>query len=67
MISPDQMDWVKQIPMVEFACNASKNGSTGLTPFKIVYGHMPRMVQEVPATVYPGVCNFANQVMENLA
>jgi hypothetical protein len=67
VVKPDQTDWVGKLPMVEFACNASKNSSTGLAPFEIVYGHMPRMVQEVPATAYPGVREFADQVMNNLA
>ena len=66
VVKPDQTDWVSKLPMVEFACNASKNASTGLAPFEIVYGHMPHMVQEVPATAYPGVREFADQVMENL-
>ena len=66
VVKPDQTDWVSKLPMVEFACNASKNASTGLAPFEIVYWHMPHMVQEVPATAYPGVREFADQVMEHL-
>jgi hypothetical protein len=67
VVKPDQKDWVEKIPMVEFACNASKSGSSGFAPFELVYGHMPRMAHEVPETTYPGVQEFAEMAMENLA
>ena len=38
-----QNDWVRLLPMAEFAYNNAKNASTGHTPFKLNCGYHPRM------------------------
>lgn len=38
-----QDDWVKWLPMAEFASNATVSTSTGLSPFMANYGFEPRM------------------------
>jgi hypothetical protein len=47
VIDPDQKDWVKKSPLIEFAINSSINSATGLVPFKINNGYMPIMMKEV--------------------
>src|SRR6266581_8690028 len=66
MVRLDQKDWAAKLSMAEFAINMSTNASTGYTPFKLVYGFMPRMTMEIPPLDYPGVVDFTNKVKENL-
>src|SRR6266581_3327433 len=66
MVRLDQKDWAAKLSMAEFAINMSTNASTGYTPFKLVYGFMPRMIMEIPPSDYPGVVDFTNKVKENL-
>jgi hypothetical protein len=47
IIDPDQRDWVKKSPLIEFAINSSINSTTGLAPFEINNGYMPVMMKEV--------------------
>ncbi len=39
----EQDDWVKLLPMVEFAYNNAKNTSTGHTPFKLNCDYHPKV------------------------
>ncbi len=41
-----QDDWVRLLPIAEFAYNNAKNASTGHTPFKLNYGYHPRVFFE---------------------
>src|SRR6266581_7727303 len=66
MVRPDQKDWAVKLLMAEFAINASTNASTEYTPFKLVYGFMPRMMMEIPPSDYPRVVDFTNKAKENL-
>src|ERR1700674_4639053 len=43
VVSPDQNDWVPQIPLTEFALNSSINNLSGFAPFNLNYGYMPRL------------------------
>ena len=47
MVQPDQKDWVTKVPMVEFVINSSISSSMGFVPFKLNYGHMPRIMEHV--------------------
>lgn len=68
VVRPDQNDWVDQLPLVEFALNSTVSSSTGFAPFELNFGHMPRMATQLPHTAtVPGVRQFAEQVLENLA
>jgi transposase InsO family protein len=42
-INFDQDDWVKWLPLAEFAYNNSRHSSTGDTPFRLLFGLDPRM------------------------
>jgi len=53
-----QDDWVSFLPIAEFAYNCSKHTTTGMTPFKAMYGSTPRrlpsdshFVPTVPAAI----------------
>ncbi len=35
MVQPDQTDWVRKVPMVEFAINSSASSTTGFAPFEL--------------------------------
>ena len=40
----EQNDWVRLLPIAEFAYNNAKNASTGHTPFELNCGYHPRML-----------------------
>ena len=70
MVQPDQKDWVAKVPMVEFAINLSISSSTRFMPFRLNYGHMPRIMECVgkgKPSEAPGVQTFVHQALENLA
>jgi transposase InsO family protein len=39
-IQPNQTDWVKKLPLTEFAINSNLSSSTGFAPFELSYGCM---------------------------
>ena len=47
LVSEHPNQWDLALPQAEFAYNDSPNRSTGLSPFKIVYGTNPRGVFEL--------------------
>ena len=65
-IHPDQQDWALKIPMTEFAINSSINKSTGFMPFELIYGYIPQMTLNIPASEYKGVYEFAQKALENI-
>lgn len=67
VVTPDQTDWVDQVPLVEFALNSSVSRSTGFAPFELNYGVMPRMtVPDAHDASVPGVRQFADRAAANL-
>lgn len=67
VVTPDQTNWVEQLPMVEFALNSSVSRSTGFAPFELNYGTMPRMTVPAAADMtVPGVRQFADRAAANL-
>ncbi|GJE92037.1 polyprotein [Phanerochaete sordida] len=67
VVQPNQKDWANQLPLVEFALNASVSSSTGYAPFELTYGAMPRMAQpNISEKVAPGVRRFAEHAREVL-
>ena len=49
MISYQQDDWIKFLPMAEFAYNNTLHTSTSVTPFVANYGFHPRFSIAIPA------------------
>jgi hypothetical protein len=41
-VDATQSSWVRHVPMVEFAINMAKHSSTGLEPYRVLYGLLPR-------------------------
>lgn len=39
-------DWVKKVPLVEFAINSTVSATIGYAPFELNYDSIPRMVCE---------------------
>ena len=39
-IQPNRTDWVKKLPLTEFAINSNLSSSTGFAPFELSYGCM---------------------------
>jgi hypothetical protein len=65
LVNPDQTNWAEKLPLVEFACNSSTNESSGFAPFELTYGFLPRMIQTVEPSQYPGVQTFAENAVNN--
>jgi hypothetical protein len=70
MIRPDQKDWYKKIPLVEFAINSSISKSTGFAPFELNYGYMPvltnglkKSTQQVPKGIKDLIDTARNNLM----
>ncbi len=67
MVQPDQADWARKVPLVEFAMNSSRNASTGFAPFELSGGTMPRMVNRLAnEPALPGAMDFANRAVDYL-
>ena len=64
VVQPDQLDWPKQLPMVEFAINSSVSESTGFAPFELTYGYLPKTIQSVGTSEFAGVQEFADNAKE---
>ncbi len=67
LVRPDQKDWARRTPMVEFAMNSSRNATTGFAPFEITGGTLPRMLHDIaPEPALPGVTEFAERALDHL-
>jgi hypothetical protein len=64
VVKPDQLDWPKHLPMVEFALNSSVNVSTGYAPFELTYGYLPRTIQSIGKSEFAGVQEFADSARD---
>ena len=60
LVRPDQLNWPKHLPAVEFALNSSMCASTGYAPFE----YIPQTIQSVGETIYTGVQDFANSTRD---
>ena len=58
MVRPDQLDWPKHLPMVEFALNSSISQSTGFTPFELTYRYIPKTIQTIGESEFARVQDF---------
>ena len=47
VVWPDQLDWPKHLPMVEFSINSSIVASTGYVPFELTYRYVPKMIKTI--------------------
>jgi hypothetical protein len=64
LVSPDQLDWPRHLPMAEFAINSSVSASTGFAPFELMYGYLPQIIQSVGESSFAGVQDFADDVRD---
>jgi len=64
LVRPDQLDWPKHLPTVEFALNSSVCASTGFAPFELMYGYIPWTIQSVGDTTFTGVQDFADEARD---
>ncbi|QRW17775.1 Retrotransposon-derived protein PEG10 [Rhizoctonia solani] len=58
----NQKDWVKWLPMAEFAYNNTVHSSTGKSPFKALYGWEPSLTPSNVPTNVPEADNLATQM-----
>ncbi|KAF8749425.1 hypothetical protein RHS01_10104 [Rhizoctonia solani] len=58
----NQKDWVKWLPMAEFAYNNAVHSSTGKTPFKALYGWEPSLTPSNVPTDVPEADNLATKM-----
>jgi hypothetical protein len=68
VIQPDQTDWVRKAPLVEFAINSSINESTGFAPFELMYTRMPRLMDRIDESLIEnkGIRQFVEQAAQNV-
>jgi hypothetical protein len=68
VISPNQLDWYRKYPLVEFAINSSISSSTGFAPFELVYTRMPQFMTKVTPQFIKskGIQDFVEQATQNL-
>jgi hypothetical protein len=64
LVRPNQLDWLKHLPMTEFAINSSVSASTGFTPFELTYGYLPWIIQSVGESSFAGVQDFADDACD---
>ena len=67
LVRPDQLDWTKHLPTVEFALNSSVNKSTGFAPFELTYGYIPQTIQSVGTSEYAGEQEYAEAARDMVA
>ncbi|QRW23611.1 Retrotransposable element Tf2 protein [Rhizoctonia solani] len=58
----NQKDWVKWLPMAEFAYNNAVHSSTGKSPFKALYGWEPSLTPSNVPTDIPEADDLATQM-----
>ncbi|KAF8752409.1 hypothetical protein RHS01_08119 [Rhizoctonia solani] len=58
----NQKDWVKWLPMAEFAYNNAVHSSTGKSPFKALYGWEPSLTPSNVPTDVPEADDLATQM-----
>ncbi|QRW20373.1 Retrotransposable element Tf2 protein [Rhizoctonia solani] len=58
----NQKDWVKWLPMAEFAYNNAVHSSTGKSPFKALYGWEPSLTLSNVPTDVPEADDLATQM-----
>ena len=64
MVKPDQLDWPKHLPMVEFTLNSSTSSSTDFVPFKLTYRYIPKAIQAIGTSEYTRVQDFTNNMRD---
>jgi hypothetical protein len=62
LVRPDQLDWLRHLPMAKFAINSSVSASTGFALFELVYGYLPWIIQSVGESSFAQ--DFANDVQD---
>jgi hypothetical protein len=67
MIRPDQMDWVVNLPLTEFAINSCISETTKFSPFELNYGFTPAFMHNFAAlATAPGVRAFGENARNAL-
>jgi hypothetical protein len=62
LVRPDQLDWLKHLPMTEFTINSSVSASMGFVPFELMYQYLPRIIQSIGESSFARVQDFADDM-----
>ena len=67
LIQDYQSNWDELLPIIEFAYNCSPNRSTKLSPFHVVYGHVPKRPIDLHSITHEHPKSFsAESFIENV-
>lgn len=66
VVADDQKDWPKKWPFVEYAINAAVNSSTGISPFELSQGYMPRAMPDLVAEIPKAASIVAEEYAEKV-
>ncbi|KAF9642949.1 hypothetical protein BDM02DRAFT_3105031 [Thelephora ganbajun] len=63
-VGPKQKDWVTKLLAIEFAMNSARSSTTRFTLFYLNYGHNPSPMIWKGKELYPGVCQFTENMKD---
>ena len=65
-VAPNQRDWAIKLPGIEFAINCARSETTGVAPFMLNIGRMPRSMIWETNSEYPGVRVFTQKMKDTI-
>ncbi|CAF1608443.1 unnamed protein product, partial [Didymodactylos carnosus] len=67
-VNQQQSDWDDYLPFVTFAYNTSKQATTGIEPFKLMYGRDPILPFDAPSSIVqlPQANDYYSQLLKFL-
>jgi len=65
-VTKKQSNWEERLPFVKFAYNNNKHSTTGMTPFKAMFGYDPLIILELDLKNFKGKTKVLTKMLEQL-